>query len=612
MGIPVHDTYFQPFDWIVFPIIEWFFRFQRPQQLTTGMARHGHRVFYLRTSFGAGPQPVCRPIRDDLPMTEVQLGGDLRKNLCTDQLDDSSIQSLLDQFAGLRETHRITKAVCMVNLPFWGPLALRLKQAFGWKVVYDCLDHMGGFSLFSDFALEPEEELAKNSDLLLATSRLLFAENRRLNPNCMLVPNGTEYDHFHTPPVGVHSELQTLPRPIIGYYGAIDDWFDAGLVYRLAQARPGWSFVLIGDTARSDLSKIAAVKNIHLLGEQPYELIPGYLQHFDVCIIPFKKTPLTDATNPVKLFEYLSAGKSIVAADLEELRHYPDQVRLASSDDEWLSALDRALKDYPPKTVEARYRFARRNTWDERVSVIEDAVQDIYRKLENRTAPLPPLFPRKAPLSSRLLARHDGVEYWCRMYRKGDVLYKQTHPVLAEREVRFLSRLSRKYFPKPSSVQTGNGYSVIVFEHLDGQTLREAQPVLSASAAALHRFIGHCLNLLADLKKNRVVHRNICRENLTIRAGRPVLMNLEWAVSPEEPFFAPEGLGGSERSLQGGFSDVFSMGKILAYVNRHRFLAFDRVISLMTAEDPALRITDLDILRVLFANAMIRARKERP
>jgi hypothetical protein len=89
-----------------------------------------------------------------------------------------------------------------------------------------------------------------------------------------------------------------------------------------------------------------------------------------------------------------------------------------------------------------------------------------------------------------------------------------------------------------------------------------------------------------------------------VRDGKPVLLDFAWAVSEEAPYFSPAGLGGYERPPSGPFSDVYSMGKILEYLNRRRHLAFDRVISLMTNKHKSLRIADLSVLRTLFDAAL--------
>jgi GT2 family glycosyltransferase len=122
------------------------------------------------------------------------------------------------------------------------------------------------------------------------------------------------------------------------------------------------------------------LKNVHLLEEKPYSVLPPYLHAFDVCIIPFKKTPLTEMTNPVKLFEFLSAGKAVVATDLMELRHYHHYVQLASTPAQWLLAIEKALHDHSPERVAAHTEFARHNTWDERVAQIKQHIHSLFAK----------------------------------------------------------------------------------------------------------------------------------------------------------------------------------------------------------------------------------------
>lgn len=598
------NYFFEPADIIIFPVIDWHYRFQRPQQISTQLALHGHRVFYLRTYFSEGINPTCQPIRNDIPVFDVQFGLRVNKNLVADQLDESSKRILLDQVNYLRENLNISKAICVVDLPFWGPLVLDLQKKYDWKIIYNSMDHLGGFSNVTSYMLEPEDELIKKSDLVVATSRLLFDEKVQLNPNCLLVPNGTEFDHFNYLPEKLPEELANIKKPIIGYYGAMSDWLDAELIYDLASARPNWNFVLIGRIESADVSQLKEVKNVFLIGEQPYEYLPDYLQHFDTCIIPFKKTQLTEATNPVKLFEYLSAGKSVVATDLNELRYYREYVRLVSTPSEWLQAIELALDDYSPAQVEKRLSFARQNTWTERILLVEDAIRRLSREQSYTLSPLPLVLPKANLVYSRLLTQNKGIDYWCLVYEKDDIIYKQASFDLAEREARFLSRFDGDYFPKLLNVQLESEYSIVSYKKVLGQNLHDALPHINSSVAEFYNFIQHCLNILVDLKEKGVTHRNICRDTIMVQDGKPILHDLGWAISEQEPYFSPLGLGGYERPPDGRFSDVYSMGKILEYVNRQHYRPFDGVISLMTTNDILLRVTDLTVLRTLFNTAL--------
>ncbi len=75
------------------------------------------------------------------------------------------------------------------------------------------------------------------------------------------------------------------PHPIVGYYGAIADWFDVELMTRTARARPDCTFVLLGGVFGVDVSPFATLPNVRMLGQRPYETMPKYLFNFDVCMI---------------------------------------------------------------------------------------------------------------------------------------------------------------------------------------------------------------------------------------------------------------------------------------------------------------------------------------
>ncbi len=600
----MRNYYFEPFDIIVFPVIDWYYRFQRPQQISRLLASHGHRVFYLRTYFSEGTKPLFQPIRNYASITDVQLSLPVYKNLVADQLDEDSQKILLDEFTLLKENFSITKAICFVDLPFWGPLVLKLQDIYGWKIIYDSMDQLGGFSNITPHMLEPEVELIKKSHLVLTTSHLLFNEKSELNTNCLLVPNGTEFDHFNNSPKFLPLELIDIQKPIIGYYGAISDWLDTQLIHSLASLRPNWNFVLVGRKESADIAQISKMSNVYFVGEKPYQLLPRYLQHFDTCIIPFKKIPLTEATNPVKLFEFLSAGKSVVATNLDELRYYQEYIRLASSLDDWLESIELALDDYLPAQVEKRLSFARQNTWDERILLIEDAIQVISKDQEYDSVSLPLILPKANIVSERLLTQHNGVAYWCIVYEKDDIIYKQTSFDLAEREARFLSQLESDYFPRFLDVKSEGDYSLIRFKKNQIQNLQDALIYINLSAIELYNFIQHCLDVLVKLKEKGITHRNICRENILVQSSKPVLLDFAWAISEQDPYFSPSGLGGYERPQDGSFSDVYSMGKILEYVNRQHYRAFDWVISLMTKPETSMRISDLTVLKILFDTAL--------
>jgi serine/threonine protein kinase len=214
-----------------------------------------------------------------------------------------------------------------------------------------------------------------------------------------------------------------------------------------------------------------------------------------------------------------------------------------------------------------------------------------------------PIIKNKETIISRCcLTNHEGKEYWSCVYDGGDAIFKQATKDLAEREASFLSQLNHEYFPKLLEVKSETDYSVLKMEKIHGHTLCKATEYLNSSHEIFNTFIQHCLNLLEILQGLGIEHRDIRPDNIIIRDKKPVLIDFGWAISKNNTFFTPITLNtAGGRPLDGLHSDIYSMGKILDFINRHKHPKFDLVIELMTEEDRLARITNLDCLKQLFA-----------
>ena len=371
-------------DVVCMPITEWGFRIQRTNHLMRRFAADGHRVFVLRAKLG----PVDRFCR----VSELE-GGIYGLELdCAplgiyaDRISGSDLDRLESAF--LAAAARLDlDPILFVSFPAWQPLASRLKKKLGCPVVFDVLDDFAQFSNVSSARAGEERKLAGEADLVLATSKALYEKCSRRG-SALMLPNAGDPGHFGAAPAG--APLSGYARPVVGYFGAISDWFDAGLVRYLAERRPGYSFVLIGHSFGADVSALD-LPNVELLGEKPYAELPGYLHCFDACIIPFKDSELIRATHPVKIYEYLAAGKPVVASDMPELRPMSEVCRLASSKEDFAAKLDEAVSEKDPGAAAKRKEFAGRHTWDARFSELRknlDGAADLDRGGHAHPAPL--------------------------------------------------------------------------------------------------------------------------------------------------------------------------------------------------------------------------------
>jgi len=367
------------YDVIVLPVFEYDFRFQRPQQLARQFAAEGHRVFWVSPGRRAPDAAYAL-----LPLAERIFEVRLHTPIPNIYMGSLGEQTVVDAGAALRslmEDKAIASACILAQLPFWRRIANLLRKSCESVVVYDCMDDWQNFPDVGAFLRAEEAPFSQEADVLLVSGQRLFDTKIKQGTHPMLVRNGVDYRFFSRP-----AEVEALSgvgRPVIGYYGAIAEWFDFDLMRELARKRPDWSFVLIGglgleaEVQGPEIGKLRNLPNVHLLGHKPYASLPAYLAAFDVCILPFRKNEITDATDPVKLYEYLSQGKAVIATDLEELRRHLPHVSLCSGVEAFHDAILHAL-EHPEKGREERARYSRENDWKSRLQQVQSAVVDAF------------------------------------------------------------------------------------------------------------------------------------------------------------------------------------------------------------------------------------------
>jgi hypothetical protein len=359
-------------DVIVFSIIDWEFRFQRPQQLATQFGRHGHRTFYLSTTRFLPPRGPAWELTPKAPhVAELKLRARRAPNIYQGRLSDSDLTHLQDSIEELARDLGVGDAACMVQIPFWTPLAFRLREAHGWPVVYDCMDEWENFPGFGQDVLREEDALFARADLTVVSADRLFEKARPRARRLVLARNGVDLDHYRRRYAPNHL-LDPVRHPVIGYYGALASWVDVPLLEKIAHRFPQATIVLAGGHFDVELGRLQKMANVRLLGQRPYADMPPLLWNIDVCIIPFLVNDITQATNPVKFYEYCFGEKPVVAPDLIELRPYADLCYLARSHDEFISHIEAALGEMPDDPRHPRRRqVAEDNDWSARYAVIE-------------------------------------------------------------------------------------------------------------------------------------------------------------------------------------------------------------------------------------------------
>ena len=118
-----------------------------------------------------------------------------------------------------------------------------------------------------------------------------------------------------------------------------------------------------------------------MVGTKKYELLPQYLSFMEVCLIPFKINKLTLASSPIKLYEYLAAGKPVVSTALPEiLSNASDIVLIGKDHKDFIQKVEAAVEATArdeESAITRRIEFAEANSWDERVQSMEKHLEEL-------------------------------------------------------------------------------------------------------------------------------------------------------------------------------------------------------------------------------------------
>ncbi len=357
------------FDIICFSIIPYKYRHQRPQHLMEGLATKGHRIFWIENDF-----IVTKNGRSKISLEKekdnvfiVRISSKDHVDIYSQEATSGDVQKFIDSIKLLIQQANIINPIAKIDHPFWECIVDQISM----PVVYDCMDNHAGFDDNRSLDIR-EKSLIEKSDLLITTSNYLTDKYKDISKEHVEIRNAGEFKFFNN----VYNQNPEMPqdlekfknKKIIGYYGALANWFDLQILKTIAKDHADKEFILIGNCVYQpilDLAKDHA--NIHLLGEKNYRDIPSYLYHFDLCIIPFVLNELIKATDPVKLYEYFAMGKKVIATKMPEILRFEENMWFAENHSDFSKKIEIALnQDDSVDSKKSRLEISRNNTWHER------------------------------------------------------------------------------------------------------------------------------------------------------------------------------------------------------------------------------------------------------
>ena len=257
-----------------------------------------------------------------------------------------------------------------------------IPRDYSGKIIYDCMDKYDQFSRNTKILsnhYKNESKIIKKADLIFTSSKLLLEDLAcKGAKNISLINNATLYNSFN-----IDSELLTCPSDIdpsvktVGYFGGIGAWFDSDLLVKIATELKHVNFIIIGPISEKIVKdKCNKLSNIYFLGPKNFDELPSYLNYFDVCILPFVVNELIKYVDPVKVYEYLSAGKPVVTPYYDELLKFSDYIYISKGHDEFLNNIKLSLEENEINKLK-RLKFAARNTWKQRTLIIKESIEKL-------------------------------------------------------------------------------------------------------------------------------------------------------------------------------------------------------------------------------------------
>ncbi|MCP1185092.1 hypothetical protein [Paenibacillus sp. 1781tsa1] len=322
---------------LYFPVLNWEFLKQRPQQILSQFARNGWTVYF------------CNNTQTDKPIEEVE------PNIY-----------VIHSFESFMKDVKHGKYKIDVAYATWAKSAEHFDKVNAKIKIYDSIDEFPDWEQYEEFAVD-------SADIMLTSSQRLYDIRSKMHGNVHLVRNAAPSEYINKPSKRP-KEYEDIDGPIVAFVGALGSWTSTYLIKKVAEKYPT---VFVG----LEFGK-QCPSNVINLGCKNHDELYDYYAHADVCLIPFNtKTNITQSASPVKMYEHLAAGAITVATKWHETDLYPSAVLTADNDEEFLVKVDEAIaKSKEIGFKEEAKRIASDNTWEVRFMQIEKAIEEYSLK----------------------------------------------------------------------------------------------------------------------------------------------------------------------------------------------------------------------------------------
>ena len=210
--------------------------------------------------------------------------------------------------------------------------------------------------------LESYRRIARSGRPVAAVSAEIIERIAPTGP-AKVVPNGVEPSEWlgELPPPPAW--FAGIPGPRAVYVGTLDSRLDVPGIADLARRRPEVHVVLVGPLPDpAYVEPLRSLPNVHLHPSVARPELVSVLRNSELCLLAHRRTTLTEAMSPLKIYEYLAAGVPVISIDLAPVRGIDDRVLLVDSVDDFADVVPTALAMGRASDAE-RTAFIAANSW---------------------------------------------------------------------------------------------------------------------------------------------------------------------------------------------------------------------------------------------------------
>jgi UDP-galactopyranose mutase len=365
-------------DIVCFSHLRWDFVFQRPQHLLTRLSKK-YRIFYIE-------EPVfdATHTHNHVSMRNERVTVVVPHLAAHERAERISLQKTL--LSQLWHDYSIR------DFCFWyyTPMALPFTRHMNPKVVvYDCMDELANFKFCPPELTSLENELFDRADVVFTGGHSLYRAKKDRHANVHAFPSSIDKAHFMKARKAGEdpADQASIPYPRIGFFGVLDERFDADLIDQVAAQRPDWHFVLIGPVVKIDPATLPKRTNIHYLGGKSYTELPEYIRGWQVAMIPFALNESTKFISPTKTPEYLAAGKPVISTAIDDVvSPYGEEglVHICHNPADFINQAQTELSNDDPASWLGRAdEFLQDQSWDKTCAAMDEILQDAVKSFSN-------------------------------------------------------------------------------------------------------------------------------------------------------------------------------------------------------------------------------------